>query len=301
MKFYIFKIKVIYSFAILAFLFTQNGYGQRVELIGAIGSSHFLGDLGGKPTLGTNDFTDLNLQTTRYVIMGGGRLFFGKNIAIRAHAAYSRVAGDDRFTINIERRGRNLNFYSPIALGAGILEYHIKKKRKGSRGGMYIFAGIETFYFEPKTKFNGQVVNLRPLGTEGQRFIPGRSIYSNVETSIPWGMAYRFPVGRGYLGLELNHRKSFTDYIDDVSTTFVDRNQLYATSGALAVQLSDRSTSTIPGFSSPGAIRGNPRNMDSFFFFVIMYHHPLGKTGYQGSTKGPAGKNRFKKGKCFEF
>lgn len=298
------------TFALFLLFFLVSFQTQRlnaqVELMGAIGSSHFLGDLGGKPLRGTNDISDLDLASTRYALVGGVRLFLGGKVALRANMAYARVAGDDSYTINTERRGRNANFYSPIIEGSGVIEFHLnrKKSKQGASGGLYLYGGVGMFYFEPYTKFEGDKVKLRPLGTEGQYYRDDLEPYKNTSVNIPFGMGYRFKVGRGYLGLEINSRKNFTDYIDDVSTVFADPNLLFQSNGALAVNIANRSISNIPGFDAPGAIRGNPNNMDHFFFILLKYDHPLTSAADMGfgAVKRGRGKGfNSKKGKCWEF
>lgn len=291
----------------LLVFFHGNLQGQ-IEIIGLAGSSHFLGDLGGKPLRGTNDISDLDIQSTRWGLGAGARIFLSKKIALRGNLIWARVSGDDKYTSNPERRGRNSNFFSPIVEGSAMFEWHLNRKldRYGnSTGGLYLFGGGGMFYFEPKTRYDGRVIDLRPLGTEGQFYRDDLEPYDNYSFSIPFGFGYRFALKNGgLLGIELNTRKTFTDYIDDVSTTFADPDLLLQSNGALAVTLADRSTSTIPGFNDPGAIRGNPDNNDTFFFLFITYSHPLGSDYYGGL--GPSGKRkrgRGKKGKnkCFEF
>ncbi|MCO6495398.1 MAG: hypothetical protein J5I91_06965 [Bacteroidetes bacterium] len=278
----------------------------QFEIVTAIGTSHFLGDLGGKPLKGTNDISDLNFQTTRYALLGGFRVFLGDKVAFRTNIAYARVTGDDRFTHNKERRGRNANFFSPILEGSALFEFHIGhngRSRYDKSGSFYFYSGIGYFYYEPKGRLNGEVLSLRPLGTEGQNYRTDLKPYRNTSVNIPFGFGYRFRVGDGYLGLEINSRANFTDYIDDVSTVFPDRSKLFATSGAKALEWVSNTNSDIPGFDDPGAIRGDPKDMDGFFFILIKFDYPLHSAMDLGFGSGKRGRGgfRFKKGHCWEF
>jgi hypothetical protein len=150
----------------------------------------------------------------------------------------------------------------------------------GETKRFYMFAGAGFFYYEPKTRLGSTKYRLRDYGTEGQYFIPGKEPYRPTAIIFPFGLGYKIKDGgtRGAsLSIEYVMNKSTTDYIDDVSTNYVDKTLLANRNGAVAVQLIDRSFSTIPGFSEPGAIRGDPRDMDNFSFLQFVYSAPLGK------------------------
>jgi hypothetical protein len=136
---------------------------------------------------------------------------------------------------------------------------------------------VEYFHFDPRTKYNGATVRLQPLGTEGQFFLPGKKPYSLYSFAIPFGVGYNLiEAARSTLSFELILRKTFTDYIDDVSTKYVDKAQLLASNGQLAVDLSDRSHGDIANFSDPGLIRGHSDHNDNFFFLSITYSYKFG-------------------------
>ncbi len=277
--------------------------GQSVDLFFGAASSHFLGDLGGKPFAGTNDFQDVDLAKTRYGLTLGARLNLGRSFALRTNFWYARVSGDDKYTTNKERRGRNLNFFSPILEGDLLAEVNFAKSKNG-KGLFYFFGGVGYFTFNPKTKLNGVKYNLVEYGTEGQYAISGKSPYALSSICFPLGVGYKLFTGRkSYLSFEINMRKTKTDYIDDASTFYVDPTLLISAKGPIAAQLADRNISDIPGFSSPGAIRGDPSNNDSFFFLSISYNIILGK-GVGGTGFGSGAKRKTRgqgKGKCFSF
>lgn len=249
---------------------------QRFEYCLGAGTSTFLGDLGGKYTFGTNDFTDIDIQTTRYSLGAGFRFMPINRFGIRVGAYYARVSGNDKYTNNIPRHTRNLNFFSPILEANATLELHVGPARRA-----YFFAGVGMFTFNPKTKIGSTVYNLRELGTEGQYFMAGRSPYKTTAISFPFGMGYKiWQLGNGgYIAAELWLRKTNTDYIDDVSTTYVDRTALAASNGPVAATLSDRSIPGIIGFSDPGAQRGDPKNNDNFAFLQVTFNSPIGSKG----------------------
>ena len=85
------------------------------------------------------------------------------------------------------------------------------------------------------------------------------------------------------IGLEYSLYKTFTDYIDDVSTTYFDTKYLLEKRGAMAVWFSnphkpdygDLNAAT----TAPGQQRGDPRQLDSYMFmFVTLYYRlPSGR------------------------
>ena len=88
------------------------------------------------------------------------------------------------------------------------------------------------------------------------------------------------------VGPELLYRKTFTDYIDDVSTTYIDPNDfdvhLSPENAAIARQVSDKTFGIVtPGVNryEPGTQRGNPINMDAYFSFVLKLGIKLGDGG----------------------
>jgi hypothetical protein len=277
--------------------------GQTFDFTAGISTSHFLGDLGGKPTLGTNDISDLDLLSTRYAITSGLRFNMGRVLALRTNLLYARVSGNDKYTINRERRGRNLSFFSSIYEADLLLESNVWRSQNNKKM-LYVFGGVGYFRFNPKTRMDGQVYTLRDWGTEGQYSIPGKSPYNLSSICYPFGFGYKVNISkREYIGIELNTRKTRTDYIDDVSTYYVDRNLLITSKGPTAAALADRNVSDIPGFSNPGAIRGDSKNMDSYFFFSFTYNITIGnKGGNYSFGSGKRYRNRINgKRKCFEL
>ena len=51
----------------------------------------------------------------------------------------------------------------------------------------------------------------------------GRKQYSLVQIEVPMGFGAKYYIkDHLYVGMEVLHRKTFTDYMDDVSTTYID-------------------------------------------------------------------------------
>ena len=276
------KITITSIFILLSVLLTSNltaqgGFmssnawkKQRNEIYIGIGASNFLGDLGGQDNIGKDfSYADLELALTRPSLTLGYRYRALKFLAFRADFNYMRIYGSDELTQEPVRNNRNLSFRSPIAEVSAMLEvtsqittignrYHIKKtlKRRYKASNQYIygFIGIGAFHFNPQALYNGSWVDLQPLSTEGQGLPGGPKAYRRVAMCIPFGFGYRLSISRKLtLGLEYNFRKTFTDYIDDVSGVYYDKSLLLQYKGPVAVALSDPSKGDIPGATSPNA------------------------------------------------
>ena len=87
------------------------------------------------------------------------------------------------------------------------------------------------------------------MHTEGQGFpqYPDRKDYKLTQMEVPMGFGFKFYVKENmFIGLEILHRKLFTDYVDDVSTNYIDpiyfNKYLSPDNAAMARQLNYRGT-----------------------------------------------------------
>jgi hypothetical protein len=268
----------------------------RKEVVFQIGASQFLGDLGGLNKIGT-DFSpvDLEFKLTRPAVTIAYRYKLLKNLNWHSSFNYLLVAGDDKLTTEPYRNNRNLNFKSNVFELATRIEvslfsnkighrYGISNtmgRRKRSRSYEFIgFIGIGGFYFNPKGRnpISGVWTKLEPLHTEGQGLPGGPSQYKKVAISVPMGIAYRMILSKEWcVGIELNYRKTFTDYMDDVSSVYYDRYALEQAYGSTSLLMADPSLGNIPGATAPdgsgnGAQRGD-KNKDSFLSIQITVGH----------------------------
>lgn len=267
--------------------YTQRWKKERFSLAYGIGAANFLGELGGADDVGSNFVRDLEFASTRPSTSILMRYRLTQKIALRGSFALGYVSGADSLTQEYFRNFRNLSFRSPILELSGQFEYNIVKEKdarryslRGSRGAsafspnVYLFGGIGGFYFNPQAKYQGSWYNLQPLGTEGQQLgpdiAPTRKPYSRLAICIPMGIGMRVPINRSFsIGLEYGVRKTFTDYIDDVSTTYVDNQTINNEVGPVAAALADRSDEINPGYTQ----RGDPTDDDLYMFmFVSLYY-----------------------------
>jgi hypothetical protein len=211
------------------------------------------------------------------------RLLHNDFLNMRLQLQYGKVSGTDADAPE-SRRFRNLSFQSNIWEVALIEEWNIfgLNADRGKIVTPYLAGGIALFRFNPKTDYLGQLIELQPLGTEGQG-IPGFDPpYALVQLAIPMGGGVKIALGQdATLGLEIMGRKLFTDYLDDVSTRYPDYQTLLRENGLLAATLSNRQ-GELPGADPvviPGTVRGNPDFQDWYFFSTVSFAFALDGDG----------------------
>lgn len=279
---------------ILPAQFRSGNYWKQMrnEFTVGFGASNFLGELGGKDAIGKNkSLRDLEISQTKYVLNAGWRYFIDKSMCVKTSFYYGMVSGDDKLTQEPFRNGRNLSFKSPIYELSAVYEYHaIAEKQgrlykvRGTKGklaflvGIYSFLGVGAIYYNPKAFYEGRWYNLQPLSTEGQGIKEGTKPYSRISYCIPGGIGFRYSLNQQMgLGLELGFRKTFTDYIDDVSTEYYDIEEIRKAKGDVAAALSNRSLPDSPAGSKPGDQRGEPSEKDSYMFGVLSLNYKISK------------------------
>ncbi|PJJ75351.1 outer membrane protein with beta-barrel domain [Thermoflavifilum aggregans] len=200
----------------------------------------------------------------------------GSHLAVRGMFSYATISGDDRYGKDSTTILRNLSFQSHILELQANIRYQLWDLHEKAFTP-YVFVGLALFHFNPTAlDTNGQRVALRPLSTEGEGLAayPDRKPYSLIQPAIPFGGGMLWAISpRVRLGLEVGLRKTFTDYLDDVSKTYVDKTTLQNAKGPLAVRMAFR-TNRLPGHQSDpyppdGTIRGSSRYKDWYYYSAI--------------------------------
>jgi len=240
-------------------------FSQRVDIDVFGGISNYQGDL--QPAIVTLQ----NAQPAAAVI---AKIGFTDNIFLRAGFSFGSLHGTDA-----KNKGklilRNLSFRS------GLQEFHAGVevrlfKPETFRLTPYGFIGVGFMRFNPYTSYevNGEMqrVYLQPLGTEGQGLdmYPERKPYSLSQLCIPYGGGIKYEINCNLnVGVELRQTKVFTDYLDDVSSTYANYDALRNARGQLAVDVAYR-RDEIDGTPYPNredATRGDPE-FDDWYYFV---------------------------------
>lgn len=281
MKLYNYFILVVFLLGI------SNTQAQRVRLNGALGLSAYYGDL----IQGTPALQDVSPQ-----MQLGASYDLKKQLRLRLGLAFMKVKGADRNNIRIDYKERNLSFSSNIFEFSPMIEYDFVSREEYFLVP-YVFGGIGVFSYNPTTiDPNGQKINLRDWSTEGQG-IAGLNLgksYGKTGLSIPIGLGMRYELSEDLsIGAELNVRRTFTDYIDDVSTTYPEPTLLAAAKPG-AERLSYRGYELGVGFPGVSRPRGNPKQKDVYYSiqFAITYRLANFKLGRDLDFYGGSGQSR---------
>lgn len=240
-----------------------------------------IGILGGV----TNYFGDLN---TSFNVSHPGasgtvvaRYNFNNRISLRASAMLGQVRGNDAWSKNAFEVRRNLSFRSNITEGSLLGEFNFLPLVHGSSDEFftpYLVAGLGVFAYNPEAKYKGDWVELRNLGTEGQ-FLNNE--YGTSAMNIVYGGGVKIDLtDKWSLNLEIAGRRTFTDYLDDVSGNYPDLRDVKRLRGNIAADLVDRSGE--PRIGLPGRQRGNGKKFDSYATLSV------GIVYYFGDLKCPS-------------
>lgn len=274
----------------------------------------FLGDLGGHAGKGTNDLKDLNLNFTKMMKGAFITMYPKKWFGLRLAADVTYLEGDDA-TIKTSginelwRKQRNLDFKTTILEGYVAIEFFPtmlfnQNSEYEPRLRPYVLAGAGVFHFNPKGSLTDAAGNkswyyLQPLRLEGQGMpeYPYSKPYKLTQINIPFGGGLKYYISdRINLSAEFLYRKTFTDYIDDVSTKYIDpanyTKYLTPSEASLAYKLSDKAIGIIyPGMTRypAGTQRGDTKDGDTYFSVVMKIGVRLGEI-YESSFARRAAK-----------
>ena len=276
---------ILFSFGVLfsgKALNAQNAVVQEGEFGIGLGAAQYFGDLNTRGHLNTPKIA--------------ASLFFRKNlgnyIAMRIGASFAQLGYSDQYnTRNTTMYKRNLSFNSKVwelSLQGDFNFFRFMPGEPEYSFTPYITFGVGVFSYDPYAYLKGEKIFLRPLGTEGQgsNLYPDRKQYSSMAISIPFGAGIKYALNeRINIGFEVLHRVTNTDYLDDVSKTYVlpatfPLNPDGSTPNSLL--LSDRSYEIGEPIGIPGRQRGNSKQKDQFV--TAMFHVTFNLQSYKCPT-----------------
>lgn len=266
-------------------MYVRNTSSLSLQMGGTI----FLGDLGGTGGKGRNFIKDVNMRAVRPFV-GIAYSYFPENgFSLNAEVHFTGVAGADSLINNRVghaqgRYERNLSFRSFVyELQTTIDMFPVQLINNLSKAKLmpYVGTGIGFFHFNPQTRLNGEWLYLQPLHLEGQGFeeYPDRKNYKLTQFYLPLkvGVKYRID-NRYFFTVNALFRQTFTDYIDDVSRTYIDPSLFdknlsdYAANVAKQLHFRGRDGGT----PEPGEIRGY-RDLDTYTSVYVSFTYLFNK------------------------
>jgi hypothetical protein len=285
-------------------------YGEKTSYWEAgisVGPSNFLGDLGGTQGKGTTFLKDNNFPMTK--LMFG--LYAGYHpsewFGFRLSVNFGTLEGDDAIIkgkggYEEARKIRNSDFRSKLTEATLVAEVYPTAFLEYEPTDVFLklrpygVIGVGFFKFNPQgtDPLTGSWVDLKPLRTEGQGFpeYPDRKEYKLTQLNIPMGVGVKYFLSEKVnVSLEILHRKTFTDYIDDVSTQYIDPAAFYTNLPLAQAQVAERmanKSGTTGTRYEPGNKRGTPTNNDAYYSIDFKLGFRLGSNDrYGNSTRCP--------------
>lgn len=268
------------------YFYDDRYYANNIvlEIGAAAGIMNCLTDLGGRKGIGKGFIKDLNWKVTKPCIGVYAVAMYKEAVGLRLQATLGNIASYDSLLRKTDpdlqgRYGRNLSFRSSITELQLAAEIHplLFSIYDGPLLSPYFIAGIGYFSFNPQAKLEGEWHELHPLRLEGQGFAeyPGRKPYELRQLNVPLGTGIRYEIGPTLNArFEIVYRLLFTDYLDDVSTTYVDASvfgqYLPAGQAIIARRLHSRMNELQPGYQvNPSMQRGDANDDDTYFTMQV--------------------------------
>jgi Domain of unknown function (DUF6089) len=219
-----------------------------------------------------------DIQSKRFTLNQAGLAFgvhliyeLSPRLALRGGLSYGKIKAADAKSENAAQVKRNLSFESNILeghIGGEISLLDIYTRRISP----YVFGGIAFYKHNPYTfSAQGRKIFLQPLSTEGQglQAYPDRKPYKLTQLSLPFGGGIRLAVSDNVrVGFEAGLRKTFIDYLDDVSDKYADQVKLLSERGQESVDFAYRGDELPGGLPYPteNDLRGSPKSKDWYYF-----------------------------------
>jgi hypothetical protein len=269
--------KLLVSLVILVFSFSAFGQfstGNKWSYSVFVGGSNLMSDLGGSNAVKRIGIQDLDLQASR-AAFGLGLQRHYRRLTISTNVMATQLVARDEFTKLASRSNRNLSVRTDLIEANFLVEVlPFKSTKSPFLNKIYVNSGLGLMHFEPKASYQDDWIKLRPLGTEGQNYLANSSPYKSIGAFIPFGFGYKFGLNRYTTAkLDFGFRKTFTDYLDDVSTTYANSAAIAGRGGEISPILADRS---VAGFNE-GERRGNSKNKDLYFTIGVKIERSIGR------------------------
>lgn len=246
--------------AILLMFISYNLQAQSWEVGGFAGGTGYMGDFN----------TNNPLKVSGIAAGGYAKYNFNRYLSAKINYTYGHIAAADSLSKNQQFRDRNLSFKTQLSEIAVIGEFNFMAYTPSVTKNIYtpfIYAGVGLVNYRPQATYQGQTYDLRTYATEGQA-----TPYANAAIAIPYGVGIKYNFsGRFNLIADIGYRHVRTDYLDDVSGVYADKNAFINNTSRVLSDRSGEKTNVYIG--ATGTQRGDQRPHDTYLFvgFSISY------------------------------
>ncbi len=310
--------KIIYLSVLLlisTFAFSQRWKTERSTIVFGLGTSNFMGDLGGgaKDAAHFLGARDIDPSTTRPTVQLSYKYRATQAISLKTGVTYALLSGKDNTSQSDGRYNRNLSFRTNTWELYGQFEYAVLVEKESPRYSfsslrsirnlsVYLFGGLGVFYYNPKTKYDGKWIALRPLRTEGQGVVLSDGVdfyfgkdgvertlpqeYKSYAFTIPLGIGFKYNLTREWaVGLEISNRYTTTDYLDDASGFYFNyaemagKKMIASDYDPILDDITDKHLNEdgtpAPKYKTGQPYRGSPSYKDAYILTVITLHYKI--------------------------
>ncbi len=241
-------------------------YVQQGEFGITLGGAHYFGDLNNRASI-SRPKPALGLFYRKQL---------GNYVGLRLAAHYAQLGYSDVYSKNEYEQRRNLSFNTNIWEVAVMGDFNFFKFLPNNPDYLftpYITLGVGVFSYDPYAYLASKKEFLRPLGTEGQNInYQGRKQYGTMAVCVPFGVGVKYNLSEKLnISFEVSHRYTFTDYLDDVSTTYVGIDKFSDVAATNARLLQDRSYEFDPNniIGIEGRQRGTSKQKDQYMIVEL--------------------------------
>jgi hypothetical protein len=183
------RIFWVFILSVIGIPFTVQA--QRAEVGFGLGTFTYTGDLA----------QNYSFSNSKFAATAFYRNNLSKVVSFRVSATGGNLAASDRRPADAFAQQRNASFNLFVFEAATVFEYHFldwRDERRLLRATPYLFGGLGLF------------------GMSGN--VEKTTEYSNVQGMIPFGVGAKYVINPlWYISLEFGMRKTFTDYVDNIS------------------------------------------------------------------------------------
>jgi hypothetical protein len=230
-----------------------------------LGAAHYFGDLNNRAAF----------NRPKLAVGGFFRKQFGNYTGLRVSAHYAQLGYSDVYSDNEYQKRRNLSFNSnvwEIALQGDFNFFKYIPDEPGYLFTPYVTLGVGIFAYDPYAFYQNEKVFLRQLNTEGQTFYQNRKAYGTMALCFPIGIGFKYSINQNLnLSFEIAHRFTNTDYLDDVSQTYIGVDKFPSPNNipSIASIMQDRSYETGEPIGAEGRQRGWSKQKDQYLIAEI--------------------------------